>query len=462
MQNDFCQILRSQCHLAPRGRVLVAVSGGLDSVVLLHLFVSCAARYPLTVTAAHLDHGMRPESAEEADFVRKLCARLGVPLTLERIEISRRMRAGEGVEAAARAVRREFLRRTAASLGCSAIALGHHRDDQAETVLLRLLRGSGPTGLAAMRMRSGPFIRPLLAWPRSRLRAYLEERALANVEDSSNADPAFTRNRVRHEVLPLLRSFNPSLDAQLAELAAQFAAEESFWDSEIKSLSARLCHVASDGLALSRSELLALHPAVRARLLRAVVARARGDLRGIGRGHLQSIESLLAEGRPQREAYLPGAWVARRYDRLLFAAESPALPAQGEIVVAEPGRYPLPGGGVLTVTFAEGPRGENENAVEFSGIYLPLTVRPACPGDRFRPSGMVGHKKLKDFFIDGKIERERRRRVSLVVADEILWVVGLRRCAGHRPSEGEEAVLRLIFDPPPSTDNPLVKTEGLW
>ncbi|HKK00663.1 MAG TPA: tRNA lysidine(34) synthetase TilS, partial [Desulfuromonadales bacterium] len=232
MHDAFCQILRKQCLLAPHERVLVAVSGGVDSVVLLHLFASCAARFPLTVFAAHLDHGLRPESGTDADFVRALCERLEIPLVIERVEAAETLRAGDGLEAVARDLRRDFLRRTAARLGCGAIALGHHRDDQAETVLMRLLRGSGPTGLAAMRPRRDLFVRPLLAWPRSRLRSYLEEHDLPHVEDSSNADPLYTRNRLRHEVLPLLRTFNPALDDHLAQLAGQFCVEEAYWDGE--------------------------------------------------------------------------------------------------------------------------------------------------------------------------------------------------------------------------------------
>jgi tRNA(Ile)-lysidine synthase len=451
MRDAVYKMLVEQHLVSPGDRVLVALSGGADSVALLHLLHGLAPSFPFTLHAAHLDHGMRPESARDAAFVRGLCEELEVPLATARIDVP--ARAGElglGLEEAAREARRDFLRRTAAEQGCRVIALGHHRGDQSETFLHRLLRGSGLSGLAAMRPRSGLFIRPLLFSSREQIRQYLAERGLTHVEDASNADPAFTRNRIRHELIPLLQTFNPRVEEHLARLSRRIALEEDYWRGEEERHLAALGRPGEGERRLDRAALAALHPALGARVIRRALEDVRGDLRGIAAVHIEGVETMVTEGPSQAEIHLPGVWAACRYDRLWLRGTPPPPSEPFEFAVPAPGDYPLPDGGRLRVELVEEPWGEDWATVEFASTALPfpLTVRSFRPGDRFRPEGMKGSKKLKDFFIDSKIDRETRRCLPLVVGREIVWVAGVRRCEGCRPTRGGEKVLRLTVSPP--------------
>ncbi len=446
MQALFNRILVKRTRVEPGDRILVALSGGADSVVLLHLLLQAAEALKIEVRAAHLDHGMRAESDEDVLFVQDFCLQHKVPLTVGHRDIpALALARKQGLEEAARDERRAFLQETARQLGCHLIALGHHRDDQAETFLHRLLRGSGVSGLAGMRLRSDPFIRPLLSFSRTQILHYLAEHRLPHVEDLSNADTSFTRNRLRHDLLPHLREFNPRIDEHLARLSQRIALEEEFWDVQVAMNLSSICEEHGDGLWLSLEGLQLLHPALRARVLRGALERLRGDLRGIGAQHLGDIEDLLSSPRPEAELHLPRAWVARRYQKLWLRSQAPPIVGGFAVAVPGPGVYDLPGGGQLLVSLEKGCAGEDAWRVEFdaASVAFPLLVRSFVPGDRFFPSGAPGRRKLKDFFIDIKLGRELRRSLPLVVADEILWLPGVRRCHGRRPQQAGGQVLRL-------------------
>ncbi len=446
MQEAFCRHLVESSLFSPGEPVLVALSGGGDSVALLHLLRGCAPSLPLQISAAHLDHAIRPESAAEADFVRRLCATLDLPLTLVREDVpARAERDGMGLEEAGRGARRAFLTATADSLGCTAVALGHHRDDQAETFLHRLLRGSGATGLSAMRPRRGLFVRPLLPFSKSELRSFLEDRGISFLEDPSNRDPAFTRNRIRHELLPLLNSFNPRIGEHLARLSDRLGREEDYWELEVRRSLGAISRPGSSGLVLDLEALTELHPALRARVIRGALAELRGGAAGITSRHLEAVEGLLLGHRPQGEVHLPGAWVGRRYDELHLLAAPPPLVEPFSFEIGSPGRFAMPGGGEITVEIDQAPSGEGAFMVEFAlgALSLPLTVRSFRPGDRIALGGGGGHKKLKELFAEARLSLEARRRWPVVATREkVLWVPGLRRAPGMAPEAGER-VLRL-------------------
>ncbi|OHB29385.1 MAG: tRNA lysidine(34) synthetase TilS [Desulfuromonadaceae bacterium GWC2_58_13] len=448
MDREFIRVVRENRLLAAGDRVLVAVSGGPDSVALLGLLCRNATALEIVVTVAHLDHRIRQESEADARFVDRLCADLGVGLTVGAADVPTLAHAdGEGLEAAGRRARRHFLLETADAQNCAVIALGHHRGDQAETFLQRLLRGTGASGLASMAMRNDRFIRPLLPFSRNRLLEFLDEAGLPYVEDESNRDPRFTRNRIRHHLLPLMRSFNPRIDEHLTALSRRFAVEEDFWRQQENRTLAEMARPDGDGLTLDRSKLLDIHPALRARVLRRALEQVRGDLLEIDSDHLMAIDSLLCGARPQGELHLPRAWVGRRYERLRLCSATPVTPEPFLINIAGPGRFYLPSGGCLTVS-REQQRGQGgAGVVEFDGdaIGFPLLVRSFQPGDRFRPAGGSGEKKLKDFFIDNRIELEERRCLPLLVGPEILWLVGLRRCEGYQPLAGCRRIVRIVY-----------------
>ena len=439
--------IRHHSLIAPGDRVLVAVSGGGDSLALLDLLHQLAAEWPLELVVAHLDHGMRPDSAADAGFVATCAARLGLPLVTDRIDVpARAEKERGGLEAVARSARRTFLQRVAREQGCRVIALGQHRDDQAETVLERLMRGSTVAGLAAMRPRSGLFVRPLLASSRQQLRDHLQRRGWSWRDDPSNADPAFTRNRIRHQLVPLMAGFNPRISERLAVLADRCGVEEDYWEEQLAAHEAQLANALGDGgLQLSIAALAPLHPALRDRLLHRLLGRVRGGRSGLLAVHVAAVAGLLGDGLPQREVHLPGVAALRRYDRLELRRHLPAAAAQLQLQVATAGTYPLPGGVTLKVELLPAPLGEGPWAVEFAAAATPwpLTVRHFQPGDRIRLAG-GGHHRVKELLRTARLPAEVRAMLPLVAADELLWIPGLRRCPGRVPEPGE-SVLRLTL-----------------
>lgn len=443
--------LRVSCRVSPGSKLLVAVSGGGDSIALLALLRELAENYPLTLEAAHFDHQMRTTSAVDAEFVRNICRQLNVPLRVgsENVPVLASQR-GRGLEEAARHARRAFLEKSATDLGCDAVALGHHQEDQAETFLHRLIRGSGLSGLAAMRFRSGLYVRPLLNLPSVRLKGYLQARGLSCVEDESNADRRFTRNRIRHELVPLLQTFNPQIVPQLNALISRIACEEDFWQQEtLRAFTAS--GTASKGeVCFERSTLLSLHPALRMRVLRHGLILVRGQVHGVVAVHLEAIDAQLQSPVPQSDLAFGGVWSCRRYDRF-FLRREPFLTADSYAVEIDgPGIFALPRGRELKVSLTSRSDGEGRQAVEFDAekVSFPLRVRTIRKGDRFQPSGMAGHKKVKDFFVDEKIPREERQRIPLVEWEgQILWIAGWRRCAGLAAGQDGGTVLRLEISP---------------
>lgn len=427
-------------------RVLVGVSGGADSVALLMLLHHVAPFRELGIEAAHLDHGLRPDSSDDARFVAQLCGRLGVPLTCEQANVAALARQRKGsLEEVARDVRRSFLLRVAEQRDCDLVALGHHADDQAETFLLQLLRGAGPAGLAGMRVVNGRVVRPLLAFHRRELISYLEREQVSWREDLSNQDQRFLRNRIRHELIPLLESINPQIRGQLAGSCERFRHDEVYWSALVARELPCCAQRENEVLVLDVPGLLSRPVALTSRLIRAALQEVRGDLRRITATHVASLLQLLNRGPVQGELSLPGVWAARRYDRLLLSRSHPAQTTYWEVDLPGPGRYPLPDGRSLEISAASHASGESADVVEFSArdLSFPLQLRAPMPGDRFQPSGMEGTKKLQDLFVDLKLPREERQRSAVLIKDtELLWVVGLRRCEGRRPGDGE-AVLRL-------------------
>lgn len=299
--------------------IVVGLSGGADSVALTDALGSLQRRHGFRLVAAHLDHGLRPGSADDAAFCHVFCQALGVPFRGGSAAV--RARAGRekgGLEQAARRERYAFLRRVKDDEGAPLVAVAHTQDDQAETLLLRLMRGAGATGLAGMRARSGDLWRPLLDVSRARVLAHLRAREIGWREDPSNADPAHLRNRVRHELLPYLEQrFNPRVREALARTAALLADEARHIGTQAEQLLARIGRRAGDTLVLDRLGLAAAPVAVARSAIRLALDET-GGLAGIERGHVERILSVARSGAPAgRRLQFPGGREARFTHRQL-------------------------------------------------------------------------------------------------------------------------------------------------
>ncbi len=428
-------------------KLLVAVSGGVDSVVLLHLLQSLAGALNLSLQVAHLDHQLRPESSGDADFVKKLCAQWSIPCHIETCDVAALANESKlSLEMAGRQARREFLQRLAVQADADLIVLAHHRDDQVETFLLRLLRGSGLSGLAAMRVNQDAWWRPLLDCSRKEIMAYAQAHDLDWVEDASNRDPVFLRNRLRAQIVPQLQELNPQFGTRLAGLTRQIQIEENYWQEQVDCQFQALVIASDDGIRLDRTALLQVHPALRLRLLREALRRVRGDLQRIEAVHLQAVAGLLLNSRSQAQLDLPDAWVARRYETLWFRVAAPELPVAYDLSLDVPGAVELPDGRVLRLSLSTEQGGESASIAEFSvaDLSAPLRVRSWQSGDRFVPQGMTGHKRLKCYFSDNKIELEERLRVPVLVSGEtIIWLGGMRRSNQKVASLDGGTILRV-------------------
>jgi tRNA(Ile)-lysidine synthase len=406
----------------PGDRALVAVSGGPDSTALVAALAALRDAGELAeVRALHVDHGLRPGVEAEAASAATACARLAVPFA----SVSVRVRAGN-VQAEARRARYAALRAEAARTGATRIATGHTRTDQAETVLLRLLRGAGARGLAGIPPRRGAVVRPLLDRGRDEGIAYLRTLGLAWRDDPTNATPRYTRNRLRLEAWPALRVLAPSLERRLVTVADLLRGDD-------RALARRARDVAPAGARVEAAALRAEPLAVRRRVVRRLFRAARGRSASLGAAHVEAVVALLRRARPGRVS-LPGDLEARcRYGVLEIgpASAARAAPSAAAVVVERPGRYEVPALG-LAVEVRAG-----------DDLAWPLVLRQRCAGDRFRPEGGRGSKTLKRWLVDRKVPREERDRL-LVVVDATGRVLAIPALAARAAGLSPEFVVRVL------------------
>ncbi|HEU5189951.1 MAG TPA: tRNA lysidine(34) synthetase TilS [Methylomirabilota bacterium] len=434
--------------------VLVAVSGGADSVALLDVLRALTPGLDLRLHAAHVNHGLRPESGADEAFVADLCRRWDIPLQVQRVEIERAPGAAwEGLEAAARQARHAALRRAAAVVGAHRIATGHTADDQAETVIMRLLEGAGPRGLGGIAPVRGVYMRPLLEVPRAAIEAHLRARGIDWVEDGSNRDPRFLRNRVRADVLPFLAArLDPAIATRLADGAAAARALVAELEDEARAVLARLGTREADGVVLPVRALGALPGELGAEVLRAAAETlgAGGARRAPGE---RALRRVLDPVRP-RAARL-GALVCERSGRWVRVG-----PPAGRVLVTRewgvPGALGLPEiDASLDARRVDRPADWKPAAdvrrAAFDADRLPdrLTVRARRVGDRFLPWGAPGERRLKTFLIDAGVPRWRRAGVPLVEAGgDIIWIAGIRRGRAAPVTDATRRILEVTLVSP--------------
>ncbi|MDQ6707399.1 MAG: tRNA lysidine(34) synthetase TilS [Acidobacteriota bacterium] len=413
---------RSAC--ATSTQIGVAVSGGADSVCLLHLLLESNRN----LTVVHVNHKLRgAESDADAVFVCDLAAKLQLPFELREI---RTAAARDNLEQAARKARYAFFRELIASGAVDSIALGHTLSDQAETVLFRFLRGSGTAGLSGIRpSTSDGFIRPLLGVARKEVEAWLRERNIPWREDSSNADVAFARNRIRHQLLPqLTRDWNPALPETLAQVAEWAQGEEEYWAAEIDRIAARQLLHRPPAVVLNAAALNGFPVAVGRRLIRRAIEIAKGDLRSVDFSHVERIRAMAFTIERGGRVQIPGLDVRRSFEWIRLAPPR-ANNADFEYAASVPGRITLPGAGSvidLKLEAAESIYNEAVNCLDWVGLgdypSGSLAVRNWRPGDRYRRVGHAGEEKIKQLFQESRIPVWLRRSWPvLTFRNRIVW-----------------------------------------
>lgn len=445
--------------VTPAAKVLVALSGGPDSVALIHALTRLGRVTGAPLVAAHLNHRMRPVEADrDENFVRALCAKLGIELM---VEDAAGLAAGGNLEERARRARHEFLARAARHFGAEFIALAHNRDDQAETVLMRLMRGAGIAGLAAIApSRPDGIIRPLLAVSRARILAYLAALGAAYVSDSTNLAPRFLRNRLRHELIPILeRDYAPGLTRRLAGLASELRDLDEFLAA---AAAAELSRRRDGSGRLDLAGFGALPVALAAAVIREWLRGALGDLRRVNRYQIDLMRELCANGITGTVAALPGGWrmrLAYGIASLEQIGDAPDAP-KFAIPLVCPGVTVAPATGMrfaarifpdAALEFASNKQGSRHTYrawFDADAIHNGLIVRNFTYGDRIAPLGMTGTRKVQDLFVDRKTPRSRRAAWPMVVADgAIVWIPGLMRGRHGLITPATRAVLEIEAQP---------------
>ena len=446
------QTIAAHRMLAAGDCVLVAVSGGPDSVTLAHVLHTLSAEYALRLAVAHLNHGLRRQDSErDAEFVADFARRLNVPFYLEKKDVRRfQQRAHLSLEEAGRQMRYKFFEEVAASNGFNKIATGHHSNDNAELVLMNLLRGSGPLGLSGIiPVRDGKFIRPLIQLKRSEIADYIAEKKLSFVTDASNADWSYRRNRIRHHLIPELeKSYNPAIVDTLNRLGAILRAEDQ-WCEDLLGKDFDEC-IAAKGpgtIRLNPGRLDGLAAAAKRRIVRRAIRSVKNDLRRVTLLHIDAVVDLI-DKRPKGgclnlpdgiRVALTAAGLTISDSKSLAAAgsERSATPVAGDYqyAVAVPGILSIKEAGAA-IKFNEIGAGDlpDFNDVprslaffDMDCLQFPLVVRNVRPGDRFSPLGVMGSQKVKKYFIDNKIPAPRRRTCPLLLSGgKIIWIAGHR------------------------------------
>ena len=419
-------------------RVGVAVSGGADSVCLLHVLAELAPRWNLHLSVLHLDHQLRAgESAEDARFVRELAQTHGLPFLLEQIDVARLARErGENLEQTARKARHRFFVDWLQSAPGDRVALGHTRSDQAETVLFRFLRGAGTAGLAGIRpvSREG-FVRPLIAIDRVDVERFLQDHGIPWREDATNVSLDFARNRIRRELLPrLAREWNPEIGEMLAHTADWAREEESYWEAEMDRLADAHFTLKPPALFLRADRLTELPLAAARRLVRRAIEQVKGDLLGIDFGHIAAVLALASQPAGDGRLQVPEVDVFRSFEWIRLAP--PGLDRlenrNFRHPAPVPGRVLLPGGGsaIELEVIENKPSTENGESIynklmgylDWDRISGALELRNWRPGDQYKPVGRSREEKIKLLFQEARIPLwERRSWPVLTSANGILW-----------------------------------------
>jgi tRNA(Ile)-lysidine synthase len=437
--------------------VVAAVSGGPDSIALIHILNTLKADMDFWLVPAHLDHQLRQESGVDAEFVREVSSGLGLEAQVRSVDVEEiaRLR-GISLEEAGRSARYAFFEEIRASSGARVIATAHHVDDVLETFFLRIFRGSSLQGLTGIAPTRGSIVRPLIETSRARIIGFLEEEGIPYRIDSTNLGTGTDRNFVRNRLIPTIGQHFPNFRKPLKRTIGLLGEEEQFMGELAEKLYSQTVSCNETGLQMSVPGLRSAPAVLASRVILLALYDFSGpDLRWT-RSHVRTVWKLLRSTRPSGMAHLPGGLLAaREYDRLVLSRGAAAeLEPRLEILVSAPGIVEVPGTGLilrLQLRERKGIRpqeydGITAAAFDAEAVSFPFTIRNPRPGDRFKPWGLQGTRKLKKVLIDLKMPRVLRKELPLLLkGDEILWIPGVRRSDAAPIQDSTRRVLEVLI-----------------
>lgn len=466
--NTVEQTISDLAMLNPGEQVLLAVSGGPDSVALLDVLHLLSSSHSIHLGVAHLDHGLRQgDSEQDAEFVSRLAEKYHLPFYLKKADVAAYRKTHRlSLEDAARKVRYDFLREISEKNGYHRIATAHHADDNAELILMNMIRGSGTKGLGGIPpKRSDSIIRPLIRCYRSDILIYLSQRKLDYVTDATNADRRFTRNRIRLDLMPLLQTFNPKIGQTLNKLGSIIQNQE-IWIQDLvdREMEDVVLKKEPNYITLCATKFNLKPAALKQRLIRQAILSVKGNLKRISIDHIEAIIHLKAGGR----IHLPDRILfEKKPDSLCFSKENKNLREltqnrsnSGDITFT----YTLFKSGFrpqtlyikeIGVSFQfnqidkdmikdYGNAGQIVAFFDMEQIMFPIRIRNVCPGDRFTPLGMGGTQKIKKFFINNKVPiSDRQNRPVLLSGDDIIWLAGFRSSDLYKITHATKTVLKV-------------------
>jgi len=458
-----------QYRLLDKGdAVVVGVSGGPDSVCLLHLLHTLSSNLDIKLFAVHINHMLRGAEADaDEQYTEDLCKKLGVPLFIVKADVkSIAKEKGMSFEEAGREVRYREFEKYAEILGASKIAVAHNRNDQAETVMMHIIRGTGLGGLSGMEFRRGPIIRPLLGVGREDIEKYCRYAGLNPRTDSTNLESDYTRNRIRLELFPYIdEKFGANIVESLLRLSMHSAGDNSYLGQCAAEAYKKSMEEKEEGLvSLKLDELRKLHSAILVRVFRLAVADVAGDIDGIGSVHYKALSRLVEKGTTGMQAELPGglrAAVSYGHIKIRSALAETAKYDKQETVTFEksiviPGTteiYELNAqikSSIYSINAVDKNIRMGYNSYvqffDYDSLSRGIHIRNRRDGDIFKPFGSTGSKKLKKYFIDSKIPRETRGKIPLVcIGNEVVWIIGYKISDKFKVTENTRSILKLEY-----------------
>lgn len=458
MRKKVLSVIKKYNLIKKSENIVVGVSGGPDSMALLYMLIELKKEIDFNIYIAHVNHGVRGKDAlEDQSFVKRQAERLNLPYYTKDVDmIGYGREKGITAEEAGRELRYGFFREIIKSLGGGKIAVAHNKNDQAETLIMRFIRGTGIDGLKGMEYISGDIIRPILGISRGDIEKYIKDNNIETVSDMTNFQPIYNRNKIRLEVIPYIeKNFNPNIIETMWRTSEISALDSDFLTKHTKDIYKSIVKSESDGrIVLDAKEFSKFHLSIKQRLIRNSILEINNSLQGITEAQISNSIDLIDKGQTGKEVHLSNNIVVKtNYDQIIIQARTKQ---EDDFIykISYPGVMDLEDIGysldidlISKEDYLKEKRDRFTRYFDLDKVRGDLIVRNRKPGDRFIPFGMKGSKKIKDYFIDEKIPKDLRDKIPLILDNEsILWVIGYRTDEKYRINDDTRHVLKISYE----------------